>query len=155
MDARTAGLIERNVERCASAAFGGAVGFAAYAFASGPLPSSAALAAGGLALLVAAVASSRFLRSIPVQESQYDVPGFELTELNVEPEQPLAAVDEPLELVDALPEPAADARVIRLFAPEAMPAQIERILHDEHGRAIPDAAQDLYKALAELRRSLR
>lgn len=155
MDARTAGLIERNVERGASAAFGAAGGFAAYAVASGRFPYPAALGMGALALLIASVACNRVLRHVGAEEQQFDLAVFELPELELEACEPQPASDEPLELEDVLAEPAADSRVVRMFAPESMPAQIGRTLHDQHGRPIPDAAQDLYRALADLRRSLR
>jgi len=67
-----------------------------------------------------------------------------------------------LVLQDILAELGPNSRVVRLFDPAAMPtpgqlnARIER--HLEEGgstAAAPDAAQSLYDALSELRRSLR
>lgn len=78
-------------------------------------------------------------------------------------------VDDTLLLEDRLVEPAADSQVVRLFAvgggrgpnvPGALAERIDEFLG--HGRgalrmvpAQPDATQELYDALAEIRRSLR
>ena len=93
-----------------------------------------------------------------------DEPGFALAE--PEFDEP---VDDTLLLEDRLIEPAGDSQVVRLFAVGAgyapqVPGELaERIDHFLDGarpalRAVPaqpDAAQELYEALAEIRRTLR
>lgn len=155
MDARTVRLVERSVERTAAALFGGASGYAANAFAGAHLPRPIALTAAFATLLLTGTACLRLLGRIAIEEPRYDLADFdvhdiepELTEDASPGDEPLAAEDA-LELDDVLPEPAPDSRVVRLFAPEAMP-QVE-----PDGRVVPDAAKDLYEALAHLRRSLR
>ena len=149
MDARTVELIERGMERGASTAFGTASGYAAYAFASGELPQAVSMGAAALTLFVASIACNRLLSLIGAEECHYDLAAFETPEVEIEAQQSEADADEPLELDDVLAEPAPDSRVVRMFAPEAMPTHIDT------GAELADASQDLYQALAELRRSLR
>ena len=93
-----------------------------------------------------------------------DEPYAETDELLLD--QPLveAATDAVAELLldDALPKPAADSRVVQLFADGRMPTagqlkhRIDRHLADGGRPAAPgDASDMLSEALAELRRSLR
>lgn len=77
--------------------------------------------------------------------------------------------DDALLLEDRLAEPAEDSRVVRLFAvgagyapemPGALAARIDQFLGGTRPplRAVPaqpDAAQELYEALADIRRTLR
>lgn len=149
MNARTVGLIERSVGRGASAAFSAACCYAAYAFASGLFAPSLSIGAAAVALFGAWIACNCLLSLIGAEEPDYDLAVFEIPELEIEPAQAEAESDEPLELDDVLPEPLPDSRVVRMFAPEAMP------LYVDAGAELPDASQDLYQALAELRRSLR
>ena len=79
-------------------------------------------------------------------------------------------VDDTLLLEDRLPEPEAESRVVRLFAvgggsdgrlvPGELAARIDRFLDGSRGNPLaapaqPDAAQELYEALADIRRTLR
>lgn len=77
------------------------------------------------------------------------------------------AADEPLELVDALPQAPEDSRVVQLFAPRTLPTPGELARRIEHhleqggeergGKDLElevDAAAALRQALGELRRSL-
>lgn len=74
---------------------------------------------------------------------------------------PETSVEEELVLDRELAHFGTDSRVVRLFAPSAMPtagelkARIDRHLIGSPPPAAPDASQDLYDALAQLRRSLR
>lgn len=79
-------------------------------------------------------------------------------------------VDDTLLLEDRLVEPEADSRVVRLFAnggaadgtlvPGELAARIDRFLDGPRGRKPgpafqSDASQELYEALADIRRTLR
>lgn len=142
----------------------------------------AALVAGGGALAVAWVA----LRIVPPEPRRHRLPAFGGVVLDDELllDQPVADIlllDQPLvereaqplveretravaELLldDPLATPAADSRVVQLFADGRMPnagqlkTRIDQHLADS-GKAVPaaDASDALSDALAELRRSLR
>ncbi|HEX5237916.1 MAG TPA: hypothetical protein VFW39_05570 [Sphingomicrobium sp.] len=161
MDARTVRLIEQSVERTAAALFGGAVGYAVYAVAGTQLPRPIAIGCGMATLLVAAIPSAGFLRRIGADEPRFEVAAFDVHEVEPELAEEEPSASEPLDLGDALElndilaEPAPESRVVRMFAPEAMPVHSGRTHVQADGRAIPDAARDLYQALADLRRSLR
>ena len=150
--------IEAGIAGFAAATFAGAVGFAAFSALYG----TAAYAAAACAALVAFAGCWRLLGSIGRGAPDYPVPIFDLGA--VAPAAPVSGASEEdvLELVDVLPQVAADSRVVRLFDPSAMPspselkARIDR--HLERGSppgASPDASQALVDALTELRRSLR
>ena len=134
----------------------------------------AGLVAGGGALTVAWVA----LRMVPPEPRRLRLPAFGGVLLDEELllDQPVADIlllDQPLvereaqtlaELLldDPLAAPAADSRVVQLFADGRMPnagqlmTRIDQHLADS-GKAVPaaDASDALSDALAELRRSLR
>jgi hypothetical protein len=149
-----AGLIDRtitNVERAASALFGGAVGYAAYAGLSGMvlLPELAICAAA--AAIAGHLVSSHVLRATAARTLRFKVPIFRpeepifrpeeiesahwdelmLTDADrLEPageliltnaEQLHARSDDDLVLDDVLAELGPDSRVVRLFDRKAMP----------------------------------
>lgn len=163
MDAGRAERIEGVVDACAAALFALAAGYCAFAF----LATAAAAAGAAMLTFFAMFAGLRLVR-IPHA-------GFALGEFRVG-EVPFVEVDElvlteadrvrphsgELMLDDALPRPAADSRVVRLFDRSVMPsagqvqAGIDRHLAENRPpNASPDASQSLQQALAELRRSLR
>jgi len=169
MQARSVTLIERNVDRAASALFAAAAAYAAYVALGGhSAPSAAeAMAAAALAYWL----SLQTLSAVQPHARRLPVPVFDVREIDpVEPaellltevySQPPAAVEEPLVLDDILGELQPDARVVRLFDPAAMPtpgqisAHIDRHLAGTSEATDPhDASQALHDALAELRRSL-
>lgn len=174
MDAALAKRTEATVERASSGLLGGAVGYAAYTALS-PLvaqPQLAGLTAAAAAL--AALLCARMLQAVGPAEPRHRIPIFDLRELDPGPIDELlltdadrveaapATVCEPLVLDDILAQIGADARVVRLFDPSAMPSPGElkaRIDHHLDGgsppEASPDASQALHDALSELRRSLR
>lgn len=173
MDMALARRIEKNVERVSSALFGGAVGYAVYAYFSATVaqPQLGAVSSGAAA--IAYVVSVRALRAVGPAKPRYQVPIFDLREIEPTAIDELLLMDadalseaepggEPLVLDDILPEIGPEARVVRLFDPAAMPTpgelqqRIDR--HLDTGRAAgasADASQALHEALAELRRSLR
>jgi hypothetical protein len=164
--------IERALDAGAALLFGAAAGFGTVKL----LTSLTAAAATGVFASAAAFAA---LRRVPVPERGFDVPEFtpenatfaELDELVLtdadrwQPQPQLQAqpdAGDELLLEDIVAELAPNSRVVRLFDPASMPtvgelnAAIEQHLGDTIGRAAPaDASQQLYDALAELRRSLR
>ena len=172
----TARKIEKGVMTASAAALAGAVGFAAFRalepFATQPGLSGFTAGAMGLAFLLC----GRVLERVVTNEPRFNVPIFDigavrpfkpdellLTDADrVEPVQPAATADEPLELDDILREVGSDARVVRLFDPAVMPTpgQLKTRI-DQHldGRAppaaSPDASQALVDALTELRQSFR
>ena len=168
MDARTVRRVERSVELTAAALFGGADGYAVYTLAGAQLPQPIGIAGGLLTFTLAAMLCARLLARVGAEEPRYAVAVFDLHEVEPDRAEDEPSAEEPLELAepleldgaleldDVLAEPPPDSRVVRMFAPEAMPAHAGR-RPDVHpdGRPIPDAARDLYEALADLRRSLR
>jgi hypothetical protein len=99
----------------------------------------------------------REINSLPSIEPTSNV--LELTDADRWYPQP--ADDDELLLDRELAHFGADSRVVRLFEPSAMPtagelkSRIDRHLLGSVQSAPPDASQDLYDALAQLRRSLR
>jgi hypothetical protein len=165
-------LVEKNVDRAASALFAAAAGYAAYAalapLSGGPLRAPEAAAVAALAFLLCV----RSLSAIQPRTRRLPVPVFDVREIDETGppellltdryEAPAAGVEEPLVLDDILAELEPDSRVVRLFDPAAMPtpgqlnARIERhLVGGSTAAAPPDASQALHEALAELRRSLR
>jgi len=164
-------LIERNVDRAASALFAAAAAYAVYggfgAHSGQPLTVGEAAAAAALGYWLCL----RGLTAVQPQPRRLPVPVFDVREIDeVKPdellltdvhEQPENAHEEPLVLDDILAELQPDSRVVRLFDPAAMPtpgqisARIDRHLaRDTSPPAAADASQALHDALAELRRSL-
>jgi len=114
------------------------------------------------------------LRQVRPEARRFRVRAFELAPVEFadrqEPDvleltEPVA--DEPLELVDALPQAPEDSRVVQLFAPRPLPTpgELARRIDDhlegggdERGGKVleleVDAAAALRQALGELRRSL-
>jgi hypothetical protein len=183
-----AGLIdhmETSAERAASALFGAAVGYAAYAGLSGmvSLPELAICAAA--AAIVGHLVSSRVLQATATRASHFKVPVFSPEEIEswqyeelllgdadrlgpvgelvlTDADQLEASPHDDLVLDDVLAELDPDSRVVRLFDRKAMPTpgQLKSRIDDHLGQgaqsaAQSDASQALSDALAELRRSLR
>ena len=115
------------------------------------------------------------LRQVRPEARRFRVRTFALTPVAFDvaaPDQEIlelidVAADEPLELVDALPQAPEDSRVVQLFAPRALPTPGELARRIEHhleqggeergGKVLElevDAAAALRQALGELRRSL-
>jgi len=119
----------------------------------------------GAGTVAAAGLSWCVLRAIPPQALQFALPDFAPSNLTQE-ELLLTDADRigrPAELM--LDEIAAHvgsgSRVVRLFDASAMPtagelgARIDRHLQQQGTAGVVDASQDLFDALAQLRRSLR
>jgi len=171
MQARSVTLIERNVDRAASALFAAAAGYAVYAALEGDFAQRLLVAQAAGAAMVAYWLCVRMLGAVQPEARRLPVPVFDVRQIDdVEPpellltdvhEQPPASAEEPLVLDDILAELAPDSRVVRLFDPAAMPtpgqisARIDRHLSGDSSAApSADASQALHDALAELRRSL-
>jgi len=171
MQAGSVALIERNVDRAASALFAAAAGYAAYAAlawrSAQPLPIAEAAAGAALAYWLCV----HVLNAVQPRKRRLPVPVFDVRQIEEAqlPEllltetwnEPAPAEAEPLVLDDILAELRPDSRVVRLFDPAAMPtpgqfsARIERHLAGSSSpAAAEDASQALHDALAELRRSL-
>lgn len=173
MDAGSATLIEKNVDRAASALLAAAAAYAAHAAIAGRFSQALGLSGAAGAAALAFLASLRVLNGVKPEAPRLPVPVFDvrqieesqpaellLTDRLEQPQPP--ANEEPLVLDDVLAELGPDSRVVRLFDPKTMPTpgqlndRIERHLLGEAGPAAPqDASQALHDALAELRRSLR
>jgi hypothetical protein len=163
MNAGRAERIEGVVDAGAAALFALAAGYTAFAFIA-----TAEATAGSAMLAFFAIFAG--LRLVRAPHPGFALGEFTLGEVPVEEAAELILTEADLlrppaaELVldDALPQPAADSRVVQLFDRTAMPAPgglQSRI--DCHFRnasppnSSPDASQSLQQALAELRRSLR
>ena len=150
--------IERALDAGAAVLFGAAAGF-------GSLKLFASFAAAAAAGVLASAAAFAALRRVPVADPQFDLPEFtaeearpaELEELvltDADRWQPREADSVELVLDDIAAELSPDSRVVRLFDPGAMPTAGELNEAVERQLGAPDASQELYDALAELRRSL-
>ena len=149
--------------------FAGAAGFACLSIA-GSTRLSAAIA------LAAFYGCFKLLRRIEAEPRDFMIANFTAAPMPIEavaelilthaqmlkPESATGDLNDELLLDDILAGIAPDSRVVRLFDAAAMPTpgqlreRIDR--HLDQGKrptAPPDASQDLYEALAELRRSLR
>jgi hypothetical protein len=164
MDARMASRIEKCVERGASALFAAAVGYSAYGMLATRLERPSLIAAALASFIVSYGACARALASVGIEKPRYLMPIFDVRELDPEvcgepPKTPVGEAPDTLELDDVLLEIEPDSRVVHLFDPAAMPTpgelehRIDGHLDRKTGQ-IPDAAEALYEALAELRRSL-
>ena len=179
MGGNNAERIEEAVDRLAAAIFAVSAGFAGWkvALATGAAAWSVVLPVAALGFLLSLLLS----RAVSGGEPQYRLAEFtptafhpiEWPELLLTEQVELLLTDadrvipqkrrpEELLLDDILAEMGPDSRVVRLFDPDAMPtpaqlnARIERHLSgDSASNGPPDASQELYDALAELRRSLR
>jgi hypothetical protein len=165
-------LIEKNVDRAASALFAAAAAYAAYAalaaHSAGLLRGAEAAAIAGLAYLLC-VGS---LGAVQPKARRLPVPVFDVREIDEAGlpellltdvyEEPAGPAEEPLILDDILPELGPDSRVVSLFDPATIPtpAQLNESIERHFRRGTSpagsqDASQALHDALAELRRSLR
>ena len=121
------------------------------------LAAAIALISGGLAW--------RVLCAIPAESPRFAMPEFAISGLT---EEELVLTDgdrigPPAELVldDIAAHVGCGSRVVRLFDASAMPtagelgARIDRHLHLQGSAGVADASQELFDALAQLRRSLR
>jgi hypothetical protein len=174
MKAERARRIEKNIQRAASAAFAGAVGYAAYNWLGGfAIQPQLGAETGGVAAF-AYLASSRALNAVRPRGGHAPVPVFDLRSIDLDEQAELILGDEdrykpaqeaaaePLELDDILAEIGQDSRVVRLFDPAAMPTPGElksRIDHHLDAQSTEsqsaEAAQALHEALAQLRRNVR
>ena len=158
-----------------AAIFGGSVGFSAATFLAEPLLGVTPLAAGAGAFGCAWLG----LRKFGTPKEQFSLSDFEEPRVEYQPsavselleqadvvaivEQLRAGDDQkgPDELVldDVLTAIEQDSRVVRLFEPRdtagEMHSRIEKHLQSSPRQTPPDATQELYDALAALRRSLR
>jgi hypothetical protein len=161
MDLRTTERLEAIIDGAAAILFATAAAYAAMRAGGTPSP---ALAAAAFAFLGAFMA----LRAVRPADLSFAIARFD-----VQPSPP-ALLDElvlrdsdrlvphladELVLDDVLADPKPDSRVVRLFDPEAMPADSQGF-DRRFGGAIaagtpPDASQALLEALTKLRRSLR
>src|SRR6478735_8181121 len=179
MDAGQIDRIETGVERLASASFGGAVGYAAFAGLETVVSLPELAVCAGAAAIVAHLLCGRSLSALAQRSPQFRVRAFDVREietLEAQDELVLTEADQlqsPGELLlteedrllvldDVLAEIGPESRVVRLFDRKAMPTpgQLKsRIDHhlrqDAAATARSDASQALSDALAELRRSLR
>ena len=171
MDARSVTLIERNVDRAASALFAAASGYAAYSALASHFAQRLLVAEAAAAVAFAYWLCLRTLGAVQPEARRLPVPVFDVRQIEqIEPAELLLtdiypgapdAAEEPLVLDDILAELQPDSRVVRLFDPSAMPtpgqisARIDRHLAGGFSpAAAADASQALHDALAELRRSL-
>lgn len=169
MKATLAKRIERYVERAASAAFAGAVGYAAYVYLLPDLSQPTLGAYTGGAGALAYLAAARGQRALQ-PKARFAVPMFDVREIEPAPRDELVLGEEDrlpltrdaeaaLVLDDVLAELGPDSRVVRLFDSSAMPTagQLKARIDDHLGQSTvdADASQALSDALAELRRSLR
>lgn len=169
MQAGSVALIERNVDRAASALFAAAAGYAAYGALAWHSTQRTPMAEAAVAAALAYWLCFHALNAVQPQKRRLPVAVFDVRQIEEPalPEllltetyyQPAPVADEPLVLDDILAELGPDSRVVRLFDPAAMPtpgqfsARIDRHLAGE-SPAPEDASQALHDALAELRRSL-
>lgn len=163
-------LIERNVDRGASALFAGAAGYAVYTALAWHSAQRLAAAEAAAAVAAAYWLCLRTLNAVQAEARRLPVSVFDVRQIEeIEPEellltevreQPPQPAEDPLVLDDILAELQPDSRVVRLFDPVAMPtpgqisARIDRHLATDSASASADASQALHDALAELRRSL-
>jgi hypothetical protein len=184
MDAGTTERIETNVERTAAGLFAGAVAFATLAALRNQLPMPQVGGFAAVALVLAYLLCGRAMAAATSRKPAFHLSIFDVRELELigsdelllteadrftdelvltEADQVPTVGPEPLLLEDALPAPAEDSRVVRLFDRRAMPTPGElKSRMDDHliAPGTPagpqsDAAKALADALAELRRSLR
>lgn len=160
-----AGRVDNLVEHGASALFGAAVGYAAYAALGVALPMPSAVGMAAAITLFATLLCAGILRASAAGR-RFAMADFALPELEtVEPDELLLTdrvegAGEPLVLDDILAEIGPDSRVVRLFDRHAMPTpgQLKSRIDNHLGQPqpdSPDASQALIDALAELRRALR
>jgi hypothetical protein len=186
MRAATTDRIQSNMEMAAAALFAGAVAFAAFAGLRSILPLLQAGSCASGAALFAFVLCRSAMAVVRRGDAEMRLSIFDVRELEPFESDELLLTDadrytvelvltdsdrlsvqnlaqqQPLLLEDALPGPASDARVVRLFDRKAMPTpgQLQSRIDDHLAQARPpsgqsDASQALAAALAELRRSLR
>jgi hypothetical protein len=174
MQTPRARIVEKLVERLASAALAASCGYAGWA-ALGRVTTEVSLSVACFAGALAYFLCLRFLARIDA-EASFVVPDFVAPELPemIKLEELLltdadrllesspCGADEPLLLDDVLAELNPDSRVVRLFDAARMPTpgQLDARIRQHLGSpraatAPPDASQALHEALAELRRSLR
>jgi hypothetical protein len=169
-DARPKARFDWLIELAGALAPALAAGFAVYLLA----PSLGFGGAGAMLVAGAAGFALGFLamRAVKPEARAYPVASFAVEPIApAETEEPLlldTLYEDPLLLDDPLAEPETDSRVVQLFAHAPLPTRgqlkerIDRhlatgtmhVVHEFEGPA-PDAADALYAALADLRRSLR
>lgn len=152
MDSARNDIIERIIDLCGASALAAAAGFATSTLA--PLALSSAAAAG--AASVTFILAYAVLRRCGGHAPTIGLGAFELRTIEPQPEP------EALLLDDILASLGPDSRVVRMFAPDAIPtagqlqARIDRhIASDGHADRDDEAREALHAALADIRRSLR
>lgn len=180
-----AGLIERietGAERFASAAFGGASGYAAYSVLGGVVGLPELAVCAGAAALGAHLLCGRALRAFARQGPQFKVRAFNLREIEelsdellltdrftdelvltdadrvgAPDELVLSDSDRLLVLDDVLKQIGPDSRVVRLFDHKAMPTpgQLKSRIDDHLGGVTPPAEADASQALSDALAELR
>jgi hypothetical protein len=172
MQAERAMIVEKNVDRAASALFAMAAAYAAHAWFAVNAVQQVAVGETAAIAFVAYLVCAHCLGAVKPEARKLPVPIFDVRNIDpVEPSELLltdrvepqpAAPDMALVLDDILAKLGPDARVVRLFDPKSMPtagelkSRIDRHLDSEAAAAQSfDAAQALHEALAELRRSIR
>jgi len=185
MDAGLIDRIETGAERLASATFGAASGYAAFAALRGlvALPELAVCA--GAVAIVSHLLCSRALFAIANQDPQFKVRAFDVREIErFERSDELLLTDDDrltdelvltdadradggellltdgdrlLELDDVLAEIGPESRVVRLFDRRAMPTpgQLKTRIDDHLGAASPGAQSDASQALSDALAELR
>ncbi len=163
MDLRTTETIEAAIDGTAAMLFAGAAAFAIMRALESPSP---ALAGAGVAFLGTFAdcfaRSGRTERTFAIAGFNVEpAPGLEYDELVLSDSDRVAEPNtDELVLDDMLADPEPDSRVVRLFDPAAMPADLPPGFDRQFGGASavpapPDASHALHEALAKLRHSLR
>jgi hypothetical protein len=165
-------MIESGVDRGASALFAAACGYAAYIWFAHHVAPVMLLAQTCASAAFAYLLSLRALSMVKPEPRRLPVPVFDVRGVEPFEEAELRLIGcarstvveedpDPLVLVDALPQPEMDSRVVRLFDTAAMPPQVSdpsvelELGSEELPSQGGDASEALHEALAELRRSLR
>ena len=157
MDSARNDIIERIIELCGASALAAAAGFATWTLA--PLALSSSSAAAAAAASVTFILAYTVLKRCGGHAPTIGLGAFELRTIEPQPEP------EALLLDDILASLGPDSRVVRMFAPDAIPtagqlqARIDRHIasdgRDARGDRDDEAREALHAALADIRRSLR
>ena len=152
MDSARNDIIERIIDLCGASALAAAAGFATSTLA--PLALSSSAAAGGAS--VTFILAYAVLRRCGGHAPTIGLGAFELRTIEPQPEPEALLLDVILASL------GPDSRVVRMFAPDAIPtagqlqARIDRhIASDGRGDRDDEAREALHAALADIRRSLR
>lgn len=159
MGGGTAKKVEAAACALASAALGGAFGFAAYAVV-GQITMAIGIAL--ISVLAAWVVLGRIDREASDFRVTFDLGAVHVVRADEGPLELTDIYEAPLELDDVLADVGPGDRVVRLFDVNAMPTpgELRERINRHLGReappaASPDASQALIEALTQLRQSLR